>query len=122
MAGKGSGRCHRGLSRHQSLRPIRISKAALANRLAPTADVPFDQVPDPGTPVSPIEAAEWPLVGYGLGTNPRVSPAQRMMGSSRGEHSARPCSNVTQRHSLCSGRPSSGRTGSVTASVDVWAM
>ena len=50
---------------------------------------------------------------------PMVSAAQRTMGSNRGEASDRASSRVTQRHSLCSGRPSSGLTPSVMTSVRV---
>ena len=48
--------------------------------------------------------------------------AHRSTGFTRGETSAMASSKSTQRNSLCSARPSSGFTGSVTASVRVTAM
>ena len=54
-------------------------------------------------------------------SKPMVLAAQWMIGSTRGDAMPNASSRLTQRHSWCSGRPSSGRTGSVTVSQVVCA-
>ena len=71
----------------------------------------------------------WPQpTAHGLPPLPQSSPrfatwtAQLSTGRTRGDTSSTASSKLTQRNSLCSGRPISGLTGNVTSTVFVRAM
>src|SRR6185312_11129361 len=96
---------HSGIERHAAQRNQRKQNRD-ATRLSFLPPVPTS-LPPTFRPTLPAHST------------PRISAAHRMTSCSLGEASDRAASRSTHRHSLCSGRPSSGLTGRLIFSVRV---